>query len=152
MTIRRYFELSLFVPLAVPLLMALLGFGFGSEPGPFEPEFRSFQFGTAVLAVPYLGLAYYARRRMRRMSEREIVKLSLEAPLLFAIVVWICLLPILIGVMFSGNSSISEVAGMIAGVGLIALVVAGAYVALIDGVLFLLYRAGLVRRETPAEA
>ncbi|HEU0076890.1 MAG TPA: hypothetical protein VFQ76_04520 [Longimicrobiaceae bacterium] len=152
MTIRRYFELSLFVPLAVPLLLALLGFGFGSEPGAFEPEFRSFQFGTAVLAVPYLGLAYYARRRMRRMSEPEIVKLSLEAPFLFAIVVWLCLLPILIGTMFSGNSSISQVAGMVAGVGLIALVVAGAYVVLIDGVLFVLYRAGLVRRETPAEA
>ena len=43
MTIRRYYELSLFVPLAVPLLMALAGFGFGSEPGPWEPEFRSFQ-------------------------------------------------------------------------------------------------------------
>lgn len=151
MTMRRYFELSLFVPLAVPLLMALLGFGFGSEPGPFEPEFRSFQFGTAVLALPYLGLVVYARRRMRAMSEPEIVKLSLEAPFLFAIVVWLCLLPILVGAMFSGNSSISEVGGMIAGVGFIALVVAGAYVALIDGTLFLLYRAGLVRRETAVE-
>ena len=151
MTMRRYFELSLFVPLAVPLLMALLGFGFGSEPGAFEPEFRSFQFGTAVLALPYLGLVYYARRRMRAMSEPEIVKLSLEAPFLFAIVVWLCLLPILIGALFSGSSSISEVGGMIAGVGLVALVVAGAYVALIDGTLFLLYRAGVVRREAPAE-
>ena len=152
MTIRRYYELSLFVPLAVPLLMALLGFGFGSEPGPFEPEFRSFQFGTAVLAVPYLGLAWFARRWMRGMSEPEIVKLSLEAPFLFAIVVWLCLLPVVVGAMFSGNSSVTEVGGMVAGVGLVALVVAGAYVVLIDGTLFLLYRAGLVRRETAVEA
>jgi hypothetical protein len=152
MTMRRYFELSLFVPLAVPLLTALLGFGFGSEPGPFEPEFRSFQFGTAVLALPYLGLVYWARRRMRAMSEPEIVKLSLEAPFLFGGVVVLCFAPIVIGAIFTGNSSIPEVAGQAAGVGLVALVIAGAYVALIDGTLFLLYRAGVVRREAAAEA
>lgn len=152
MTMRRYFELSLFVPLAVPLLMALLGFGFGSEPGAWEPEFRSFQFGTAVLALPYLGLVYYARRRMRAMSEPEIVKLSLEAPFLFAGVVCLCFAPVVVGAMFTGNSSISEVAGQAVGVGFIALVVAGAYVALIDGTLFLLYRTGVVRRESAAEA
>jgi hypothetical protein len=150
MTIRRYYELSMFAPLAVPLLMALAGFGFGSEPGPFEPEFRSFQFGTAMLALPYLGLVYFARRRMRGMSEPEIVKLTLQAPFLFAIVVWLCLLPILVGAVFSGNSSPLEVGTMIAAVGLIAFVFAGAYVVLVDGVLYMLYRAGLVRRETAA--
>lgn len=150
MTIRRCYELSVFVPLAVPLLMALAAFGFGSEPGPFEPEFRSFQFGTAVLAPPHLARVYFARRRMRGMSEPEIVKLSLQAPFLFAVVVWLCLLPILIGAVFSGNSSLLEVGTMIAAVGLIAFVIAGAYVVLVDGVLYLLYRAGLVRSETAA--
>jgi hypothetical protein len=131
--------------------MALAGFGFGSEPGPFEPEFRSFQFGTAMLALPYLGLVYFARRRMRRMSEPEIVKLSLQAPFMFAVVVWLCLLPILVGAVFSGNSSLLEVGMMVGGVGLVAFVFAGAYVVLVDGVLYLLYllyRAGLVWRET----
>jgi hypothetical protein len=41
---------------------------------------------------------------------------------------------------------------MVAGAGFIALVVAGAYVALIGGTLFLLYRTGVVRREAAAEA
>lgn len=151
MTMRRYFELSLFVPLAVPVLLALLGFGFGSEPGAFEPEIRSFQFGTALLALPYLGLVAWARRRMRGMSEREMVKLSLEAPFLFAGAACLFMLLLTMGTVLAGRSSLSGVAGMVAGVGLVALAVAGAYVALIDGVLFGLLRAGLVRREAAAE-
>lgn len=151
MTIRRYFELSVFVPLAVPLLLAVAGFGFGSEPGAFEPEIRSFQFGTALLALPYLGLVWWARGRMRTMSEPEIVKLSLAAPFLFAGLVGLCFLTIPIASAFTGGSSLGETGAMVVGVAFVALVVAAGYVVLIDGVLYLLYRARLVRRETAVE-
>lgn len=131
MTIRRYFELSLFAPLAVPLLLAVAGLGFGSEPGAYEPEIRSFQFGTALLAVPYLGLAWWARRRMRRMGEPEIVKLSLEAPFLFAGVVCVFMSLVVMGNVLIGRASASQVGGMVVGVGMIALAFAVVYVALI---------------------
>ncbi len=154
MTIRRYYELSLFVPFAVPLLMAVAGFGFGSAPGPFEPELRSFQFGTALLALPYLGLVCFARSRMRGMGEPEIVKLSLHAPFLFAGAAWIFLLPLLTGGALVQGVSVDAggLALTVSAVALVAFFVAAGYVALVDGALCLLYRAGPVRRETASGA
>lgn len=134
MTIRRFYELSLFVPLAVPLLMALAGL-----------VYHSSQLATALLAVPYLGLVYIARRRMRRMSEPELVKLSLRASVLFVGLACLCFLPILGGSAFAGWSVLENDRMLGASV---ALVAAAEYVLLVDGVLCLCYLARLVRRET----
>lgn len=132
MTIRRFYELSLFVPVVVPLLMAL-----------------ATDFGTALLAVPYLGLVYLARWRMRRMSEPEMVKLSLRAPFLFAGLACLCFLTGLGGSAFTGSSSVLVVdGGKLLGGG-VALLAAAEYVLLVDGVLFVCYLAKLVRREMP---
>ncbi len=125
MTIRRFYELSLFVPFVVPLLMALTS-----------------EFGTALLAVPYLGLVYLARRRMRRMSEPEMVKLSLRAALLFVGLACLCL------VAGGGALPRASSADKLLGAG-VALIAAAEYVLLVDGVLFVCYVARLVRREMP---
>lgn len=129
MTIRRFYELSLFVPLAVPLLMAL----------------DSSRFGVAMLAVPYLGLVYFARRKMRRMSEPELVKGSLRASFLFAGLACFCFSPILVSA-FTGSSSALEAGRNLQGVGL-ALAGATEYVLLVDSVMLVCFLARLVRLE-----
>lgn len=134
MTIRRYYELSLLVPLAVPLLMAVAGLVYRSSP-----------LATVLLAVPYLALVYIARWRMRRMSEPELVKLSLRATVLLVGLACLCFLPVLGGSAFTGGWSVLENDRILgAGVGLLA---AAEYVLLVDGVLCVCYVARLVRRE-----
>ena len=85
------------------------------------------------------------------MSEPAMAKLSLEAPFLFTGALWIFLLPVMAGGALVHGASVAGVPSMVFAVGLVAFCIAAAYVALIDGVLYLLYRAGLVRRETAVE-
>lgn len=148
MTIRRYYEISLFVPVVV-LPMVAADFVFGGGPGPVEPAYRSYGFGTALLAVPYLGLVYFGRGRMRRMSEPELVKLSLRVVLLFACLAGLMFLAMLGGSAFTGDPSVLQVDGdKLLGVG-VALVAAAEYVLVVDFVLLVCYLVRLVRHERP---
>lgn len=148
MTIRRYYELSLFVPVVV-LLVVAADFVFAGGPGPVEPAYRSSGFGMALLVVPYLGLVYLARRRMRRVSEPELVKLSLRAALLFGGLACLLVLATLAGSAFTGGASILQAnVGKLLGLGA-ALVAAAECVLLADFVLLVCYLARLVRHERP---
>lgn len=148
MTIRRFYEISLFVPVVV-LLGVAADFLFGGGPGPVEPAYPSSGFGTALLVVPYLGLVYFARPGMRRVSEPELVKLSLRAALLFAGLAGLVFLAMPAGSAFSGGPPVLRVDGdEFLGAG-VALVAAGEYVLLVDFVLLVCYLARLVRHERP---
>lgn len=146
MTIRRFYQISLLVPILVLLSMAMAGFDFRGVSGLFEPA--SPRSDTALLGVPYLGLVYFALRRMRRISEPEIVMLSLQAPFVFAGLACLWSLPVVGVNALTGGSSVLEAGGMLLGVGLLALLAAAEYVLLANGVLFLCCKARLVRHET----
>lgn len=148
MTIRRFYHLSLFIPILLPWLMKLAGFGYDSGWELLEPVYRQSRYGTALLAVPYLGMAYLACRRMRRTSESEIVRASLRAPFLFAGLACLGFLPIVGGSALTGGSSVLEAGGVLLEVGVLALMRAAGYVLLVNGVLFLGCQARLVRLET----
>lgn len=147
MTIRRYYELSLFVPVVVLLVLAA-DFVFSGGPGPVDPAYRSYAFVTALLVVPYLGLVCLARRRMRGVSEAELVKLSLRVVLLFGGLACLLALATLAASAFTWGASILQAnVGRLLGAGA-ALVAAAEYVLLVDAVLLVCYLARLVRNET----
>lgn len=107
--------------------------------------YRSSPPAAVLFAVPYLGLVYFARRRMRRMSEPELVKLSFRVSALFVGLACLCILPVLGGSVSNGGwSALND---RILGV-FVALLGAAEYVLLADGVLCVCYLARLVRRET----
>jgi hypothetical protein len=147
MTIRRFYQMSLFLPLFLPLLVEPGAFVFGTRPGLIGLADLSPRYDAVLLAVSYLGLVYFACRWMRTMSEPEMVKLSLRAPLLFAGLTCLAFLPIMAGRAFTGASSVPEAGGALLGVGLLALFRAAGYTLLVNGVLFLSCNARLVRLE-----
>ena len=147
MTIRRFYQLSLFLPILLPLLVDPGEFGFSYRPGLFEPAYHSPRFDALLLGVPYLGLVYFALRRMRTASEPELVKRSLRAPFLFAGLTCLAFLPVAAGSALTGASSVLEAGGALLGVGLLALFRAAGYALLVNGVLFLACNARLVRLE-----
>ncbi len=147
MTIRRFYQLSLFLPILLPLLVEPGAFVFGNRSAMFEPPYDSPRYDAVLLAVSYLGLVYFACRWMRTMSEPEMAKLSLKAPFVFAGLTCLSFLPLMAVQGITGATSVLDVGGVLFGIGLLALLRAASYVLLVDGVLFLCCRARLVRLE-----
>ncbi len=147
MTIRDYYRRVALVPVAVPLVLAVLEFGFGVR----NSEMRILEVGSALGLVPYLVALFLVRRRMAQESEKELVRLSLVAPLLFTAVLWVFLTPIALGNLIAGRGNPLDVLGAIFfGIGVFAVGIGYGYVFVLDGVLLLLLRLGVVRREEAA--
>lgn len=77
-----YYRFMVWVPLALPLLVALLAHGFGIPDGPLHEPVEVLLYSLLYGGLPYLCLAIWATFRIDHRPEPEIRRLALFAPLL----------------------------------------------------------------------